>query len=1160
MLRPKTSFLDTPLWSALKLDVEKGLYLLFTLAAIFTRFYRLGDRVMSHDESLHTYFSWCLYVGRGFQHTPMMHGPFLFHINALIYALFGADDFTARISPALFGVALILLPWTLRRWLGRSGALAASFMFLISPFIMYHARYIRNESYVTVWVMLIVWGIFAYLGERRVRWLYLFVTANILLFATKEVSFIYVAIFGLFLALLAVIDLVRLYGLNGAKVLGAIACAMVILVFGVLAAFGVLVMRDLGPSAVAAGGETVPPPQRTGQDIALDVAILCGVAALFGAAAFFALRVISPTLPDDIPSLDLTILLGVFYLPTLAPFASVLFKFDPTDYTVMGAIRSIGMVAVFLAVSIAIGAWWNWRRFLIASGIWYGIFVTLFTTVFTNGAGLGTGLIGSLGYWLAQQDVQRGSQPPYYYMLLVPLYEYLPLIVSTVAIVFYAVRGLRRIGEAKSCQSIEEKSPLAESRLFALCLIYWTILTWIAYSYAGEKMPWLTVHFALPMILLSGYFVGRWIERLNWREVTRGWPVALLVPMFLFAFGGMVGAAGAGAFRGKELAQLGATGQWLASFIVSIGALLALTIVVPRIGWRTGVRVVLLEALALLAVCTLRTAWQWNFINYDYASEFGVYAHGAPGVKIAMRQVEEISRRTAGDHALKILYDSDSSWPLSWYLRDYTNAEYVPAEPRRDQLNAPVILAGSASWGTFEPLLGDRYDKFTYHLIWWPMEDYKTFVGCPAQESGPDGQFVYIAAYDEDGNGQIDPIEKQRGDARCRSYTLRHAVQVLKEWLSKADHRLALWDIFWNRDFSRYDQITGGTHTPDKWPMAHDFRLYVRKDISSLVWDQHVGAVTGVMPPQPPDPYAQYRLEISAVQVIGEPGAGPGQFNAPHGLAIGPDGSLYVADSNNHRIQKFDSSGQFVLAFGSPSDPGTTEPATGTFNEPWGVAVGPDGSVYVADTWNHRIQKFDSNGNLITAWGTAGQTDLNGLGGIFWGPRDVVVSQDGRVYVTDTGNKRIQVFSADGAFIAKFGGGGLLPGQLDEPVGLAIDPSGNIIVNDTWNQRIQVFTPEGLAIRQWEIKGWLDQSVTTKPYVAVDKDGNVYTVDPTGFRVLVFGADGTFKLTFGDFGTDDKSFQLPVGIAVDANGNIYVSDAALSRILKFAPLNLTQGQ
>jgi DNA-binding beta-propeller fold protein YncE len=488
-----------------------------------------------------------------------------------------------------------------------------------------------------------------------------------------------------------------------------------------------------------------------------------------------------------------------------------------------------------------------------------------------------------------------------------------------------------------------------------------------------------------------------------------------------------------------------------------------------------------------------------------------VYAHGGPGVKIAMRQIDDISQRIAGDHALKIAYDSDASWPFSWYLRDYTNAVFVPNNPTRDQLSLPVIVGGSASWTTFEPILGDKYDKFTYRLIWWPMEDYK----------GKNGKILTAAE--------------------------------VAEALSNPQMLRAFWSIWLNRDYKLYDQLTGKTHTPDKWPLAHDFRLYVRKDISNQIWDQRIGPIPSTS--LPTDPYLKIRRDVAAVQVLGAsgPGDGQAQFNAPHGLAIAPDGSLYVADSNNHRIQKFDAS-KFLLAFGTYSGPNNPNPPPGTFNEPWGIAVGPDGSVYVADTWNHRIQKFDPNGNFLKAWGTAGQTDMNGQTGIFWGPRDVAVGKDGRVYVTDTGNKRIQVFDADGVFLTQFGGAGVEPGRLDEPVGLAIDPSDNLVVNDTWNQRIQVLSPDGRPIRQWEVKGWLDQSVTNKPYVAVDRDGNIYTTDPTGFRVLVFAPDGTPKATFGDLGTDEKSFQLPIGIAVDGSGNVYVSDAELGRILKFPPL------
>ena len=1114
----KPSFLDTPLVAALKLDVEKGLYILFTLAAIFTRFWRLGDRVLSHDESLHAYFSWGLYMGRGFQHTPLMHGPFLFHINALIYSLFGADDFTARISPALFGAALVLLPWTLRRWLGRVGALVVSFMFLISPMILFHARYIRDESYDLAWVTLTLWAVFVYLRDRKEKWLYLLAAVSALFFTTMEVSFIYTSIFASFLAMLAAIDIAREHGWGWdglTRLLTAVASVAALLSIGVSIVYAILVTRGLGPVSAAAAGETAA-PVLANLDVAINLILLSVVGIFCGLAAFGVLRYL---LPDSIrvsPAFDLAMVFVVFYLPVASPLAIKLAGFDPMDYGAAGIVRAGGIFVPFLAVSIALGLWWNWKRFLILGGIWYGITITLFTTVFTNGAGLATGMIGSLGYWIAQQAVQRGSQPWYYYGLLVPLYEYLPLIVSTLAIVIYVARGFRFPVHIYKPEAKPEAQDLErEHSLFTLFLVYWIVLTWVAFSYAGEKMPWLTTYFALPMILLSGHFLGRWFERLNWKRTVQGWPVAILTPLFVIAFGGMLAAISAGAFQGKELAQLTASGQWFSAFIVAIGALIGLAVVWPRIGWQISVRILALEALTLLTLLTIRTAWRWSYINYDYPVEFGVYAHGGSGVKIAQAQIDDISQRIAGDHTLKVAYDSDSSWPFSWYLRDYTNAVYVPNNPTRDQLNAPVVLAGSASWSTFEAILGDRYDKFTYKLIWWPMEDYK----------GKSGKTL--------------------------------SIQEVTWALADPQMRLALWDIWLNRDYKLYDQVTGETHTPDKWPLVHDFRLYVRKDISAMMWDQHIGPAP-VASPQV-DPYAKGRRDAVG-QVIGSAGNLLGQFNAPHGMAIAPDGSLYVADSNNHRIQKFDSDGKPVLTIGSYSGANNTNPAPGTFNEPWGVAVGPDGSVYVADTWNHRIQKFDPSGKFLTMWGSAGQTDANAGGqpNVFWGPRDVAVDKEGRVYVTDTGNKRIQVFDSDGAFIAQFGGAGVQPGQLDEPVGLAVASDGNLVVDDTWNQRIQILTPDGNPVRQWQVEGWLDQSVTDKPYVAVDKNGNIYTVDPTGFRVLVFGPDGTFKATFGDIGTDDKSFQLPIGIAVDENGNVYVSDASLNRILRFnaADLNI----
>src|SRR6266850_1988 len=114
---------DRPVASVFALTWEKVLYVVLIVAAFITRFYNLGQRVMSHDESLHTQFAWYLFQGRGFAHSPLMHGVLRFEITAFVYWLLGDTDFTSRIVPALFGIALVALMYAFRKWLGRTGAL-----------------------------------------------------------------------------------------------------------------------------------------------------------------------------------------------------------------------------------------------------------------------------------------------------------------------------------------------------------------------------------------------------------------------------------------------------------------------------------------------------------------------------------------------------------------------------------------------------------------------------------------------------------------------------------------------------------------------------------------------------------------------------------------------------------------------------------------------------------------------------------------------------------------------------------------------------------------------------------------------------------------------------------------------------------------------------
>ncbi|MFT3894718.1 MAG: glycosyltransferase family 39 protein [Anaerolineales bacterium] len=149
MNNDKPSWLQKPIHPSLPaVTNEIFLFGLIMLLAVVTRFYDLGTRVMSHDESLHTYFSWLLYRGQGYQHTPMMHGPYQFHIIALSYFLFGVSDFTARIPSVLFSIATVWMVWYWRRYLGKWGMVVASLLMVISPYMLYYGRYVRNELFV----------------------------------------------------------------------------------------------------------------------------------------------------------------------------------------------------------------------------------------------------------------------------------------------------------------------------------------------------------------------------------------------------------------------------------------------------------------------------------------------------------------------------------------------------------------------------------------------------------------------------------------------------------------------------------------------------------------------------------------------------------------------------------------------------------------------------------------------------------------------------------------------------------------------------------------------------------------------------------------------------------------------------------------------------
>jgi len=242
-------------------------------------------------------------------------------------------------------------------------------------------------------------------------------------------------------------------------------------------------------------------------------------------------------------------------------------------------------------------------------------------------------------------------------------------------------------------------------------------------------------------------------------------------------------------------------------------------------------------------------------------------------------------------------------------------------------------------------------------------------------------------------------------------------------------------------------------------------------------------------------------------------GAGPlelgdGQFDTPFDVTADSAGNVYVADSLNDRIQKFDSSGNFLLKFGAFGGNGSSGSGDGQFNDPRGVAVDSAGNVYVVEFMGQRVQKFDSNGTFITKWGSSGSGD-----GQFNTPRGVAVDSSGNVYVADHNNHRVQKFDSNGTFITKWGSSGSGDGQFSFPKGIAVDSADNVYVVDQLNDRIQKFDSDGTFITKWGSSGSGDGQFNSPQYVAVDSDGNVYVSEQNNRRIQKFEQLSLFSLS-----------------------------------------------
>ena len=275
------------------------------------------------------------------------------------------------------------------------------------------------------------------------------------------------------------------------------------------------------------------------------------------------------------------------------------------------------------------------------------------------------------------------------------------------------------------------------------------------------------------------------------------------------------------------------------------------------------------------------------------------------------------------------------------------------------------------------------------------------------------------------------------------------------------------------------------------------------------------------------------------VEKLGTPILTIDGVNTARGVVVNQRGEVVVMEYD--RVSVFSPNGKKLQSFGSRGS------RQGQFAVPWGVAVDGEGNILVADTGNHRIQKFTSSGQFLCAVGTQGKGPLQ-----FNDPRYIAFNAtNNKIYVTDTVNFRIQVLNFDLTFSDTFGRKGSGSGQFNIMCCISCDSIGNVYVVDGDNHRIQVFTADGKFLRMLGKYGSGRGELKGPWGIAIDSSDVVYVSESGNNRVSVFTSEGRFMSSFGEKGEGPGEFEGPFCMAVDDSGVVYVCDGLNIRIQVF---------
>ncbi|MCY4528903.1 MAG: TIGR03663 family protein [Chloroflexi bacterium] len=738
----------TPNRYSVKRVLYVATYVVLTVAAAAMRFWDLGVRAFHHDESLHAFYSWNLYAGEGYIHNPMMHGPFQMEATAGLFFLFGDSDYTARLLYAIAGTALVLMPLLFRSRLGDWGALLASIMLAFSPAMLYYSRFARNDILMAVWALGIVIAMWRYLDEdpgvdpegrpslvRRWwsvvsaairegwrnshirRWSsalaniirkdlreeadeskheessqepngeesagpppkmgkahYLYITAALLAFAfaSKESAYLITATMGLYLVLVIIS---RNWNAVKSKV-------------------------NVGVDSPPVAAVKIVGGWISRLEHGLDMR---GISKEAGFLVFL-ITITLPLWGAFVSILQDTPLLGWSGLTLASPVGGS----GPIGSPVGGGLVVAFLVTAFLIfLALSYGLKWNTSVWWKAAAIFYALYILMYTSLLTNGFGIGSGVWQSLGYWVVQQGEGRGSQPWYYYTVIMSLYEFLPLLLAIIGSVYY----------------------LRKRDKFGMFLVYWVWTTLLLYTVASEKMPWLLVNITLPMIVLSGKFLNDIIVSIEWKKVSKigGLLTLVGVPLFLALLWNLafLGLDGYETVLDLPARTFGVILAATAIALAVIGYFLARVIRPSVFG-----TIALVSVAAVLLVLSGRAGTMAAFQHGDIPVEMIVYTQTSPDIHNLARVLREQDAQESIPIAA-IDGTSGFHWPWYWYLRGRDDIQYTNYSTTgvTNPPNSPVALVHSNNKSTADPSFAEEFSKpqKIKHRWWFPEAVYRGY-------------------------------------------------------------------------------------------------------------------------------------------------------------------------------------------------------------------------------------------------------------------------------------------------------------------------------------------------------------------------------------------------------------------------------------------------